>query len=180
MFFTAEDIRQYVYCKRVIYFRYVLRAKLQPTVKMKVGKERHEDFEKRRKGENGYFSLYLSSEKLGLTGIVDYFLFEGGEVVPVEVKFGRWKRLYSGHYLQIVAHALLLENFFGVRVKRGIIEYPDGGAKLIVKITDGAKLKVLKILTEIRKIVLEEEIPSPSPDTKKCRDCEAYKICRKI
>ncbi len=180
VYFTAEDVRQYAYCKRIVYFRYVLRARLQSTVKMERGKEGHAMLEeRRRRGGSNYSSLYLSSERLGLAGMVDYFLYEDGEVVPVEVKFGDWRRLYLGHYLQLVAHALLLEEHFGVEVRRGIVEYPDGKISRMVKITDGAKFKVLKILAEIRKIVLEEEVPPPSPNVAKCNDCEAYRVCRR-
>ncbi len=181
VYFTAEDVRQYAYCKRKIYFRYVLRARFLPTVKMERGEEEHIKFEKkwRKRKENNYFSLHLFSEKLGLIGVVDYFSYENGEIIPIEVKFGGCKRLYSGHYLQLVAHALLLEDIFGVEVKKGIIEYPDEKISRVVKITNGAKLKVMDILSKIKRIVLEEEIPPPPPDIAKCYSCEAYRICRR-
>ncbi|MEM1659441.1 MAG: CRISPR-associated protein Cas4 [Candidatus Jordarchaeales archaeon] len=180
MFFTAEDVRQYAYCRRKIYFRYVLRVRVKPTVKMERGREEHLKLESKRKRSGGaYFSMYLFSERLGLAGVVDYLKYEGGEIVPVEVKFGRWERLFSGHYLQLVAHALLLEDYFGVDVVRGVIEYPDGGIIREVRITGKAKLKVMEILSRIRRIVFEEEVPPPLLNVSKCKGCEAYRVCRR-
>ncbi|MBS7248621.1 MAG: CRISPR-associated protein Cas4 [Candidatus Freyarchaeota archaeon] len=179
VFFTAEDVRQYAYCKRKVYFRYVLRARVKPTVKMERGREEHLKLESRRKRSGGaYFSMYLFSERLGLAGVVDYLKYEGGEVIPVEVKFGRWERVYSGHYLQLAAHALLLEEHFGLDVVRGVIEYPDGEVVREVKITEKVKLKVIEVLSRIRRIVLEEEVPPPSLNASKCEGCEAYRVCR--
>ncbi|MHA1606995.1 MAG: CRISPR-associated protein Cas4 [Candidatus Freyarchaeota archaeon] len=183
VYFTAEDVRQYAYCKRKIYFRYVLRARVKPTVKMERGREEHEKLEWRRKKRGGggkYFSVYLSSERLGLAGVVDYFDYGGGEVVPVEVKFGGGERIYADHYLQLVAEALLLEDCFGVRVEKGIIEYPDKGIRREVKITDGARLKVLKILDDIRRIVRDEVPPSSGWSQAKCEACEVYRVCRQV
>lgn len=183
VYFTAEDVRQYAYCKRKIYFRYVLRARVKPTVKMERGREEHEKLEWRRKKRGGggkYFSVYLSSERLGLAGVVDYFDYGGGEVVPVEVKFGRCGRVYAGHYLQLVAEALLLEDCLGVKVDRGVIEYPDDGVRREVKITNGARLKVLKILGEIRKIVEKEVLPPPAWSTSRCEACEVYRVCKGV
>ncbi len=45
-FIGTEDIRQYLYCKRKLYFRYVLRAPMTPTYKMEFGKEKHEHIER--------------------------------------------------------------------------------------------------------------------------------------
>jgi len=179
VFFTAGDVRQYAYCKRIIYFRYVLRARVKPTVKMERGREEHLKLELRRSGGGRYFSLYLLSERLGLAGVVDYLSYEDGEVVPFEVKFGRWERTYSGHYLQLVAHALLLEDHFGVEVKRGVVEYPDGGVSRMMKITEKAKLRVMEILSRIRKMVSEEEVPPPTRNAAKCEGCEMRLICRR-
>jgi len=178
VYFTAEDVRQYAYCKRIPYFRYVLRARVKPSVKMKRGKEEHSKIGKRKREGNAYFNVYLASVWLGLAGFVDYFVYNG-EIIPVEVKFGRGGRVYMGHYLQLVAQALLLESCFGVEVKRGVIEYVDEGVRREVTITDRSKRRVLEILSNIRKIVEKEEIPSATPNVAKCLDCEFYKVCKR-
>ncbi|MEM4447719.1 MAG: CRISPR-associated protein Cas4 [Candidatus Jordarchaeales archaeon] len=172
--FTVDDVRQYAYCRRKIYFRYVLRVRVKPTVKMERGREEHSKWKPR--GE-GYFSVYLSSEGLGLAGLVDYFIYGGGVVVPVEVKFGGRGRVHASHYLQLVAEALLLEECFGVRVEKGVIEYPDTGVRVEVRVTDGARLRVLRMLEEMREIVEGEVIPPPARRRARCEACEVYKVC---
>ncbi|MEM3665426.1 MAG: CRISPR-associated protein Cas4, partial [Candidatus Jordarchaeales archaeon] len=161
--------------------RYVLRARVKPTVKMERGREEHLKLESRRKRSGGaYFSMYLFSERLGIAGVVDYFDYGGGVIVPVEVKFGGRGRIYAGHYLQLVAEALLLEDCFGVNIERGIIEYPDEGLRRDVKITIRAKVKVLRILDDIREILEDEKLPPPSWSRAKCEACEVYVVCRGI
>lgn len=179
VFFTAEDVRQYAYCKRKVYFRYVLRSRFKPTVKMERGREEHLKLRRKRRGR-AYFSMYLFSERLGLAGVVDYFDYGGGVIVPVEVKFGGRGRIYAGHYLQLVAEALLLEDCFGVSIEKGVIEYPDEGLRRDVKITVGAKVKVLKILNDIKEILEYEKLPPPSRNRAKCEACEVYVVCRGI
>ncbi|MFX1521406.1 MAG: hypothetical protein ACFFCD_15970 [Promethearchaeota archaeon] len=42
LWFSPEDVRQYVYCPRIIYFRYVDQTPVQMTIKMEKGVEDHE------------------------------------------------------------------------------------------------------------------------------------------
>ncbi|MHA1808032.1 MAG: hypothetical protein ACXQTM_06470, partial [Methanosarcinales archaeon] len=44
--FSVEDVRQFVYCPRIIYFRYVIRGIPRQTVKMRRGSDRHETWRK--------------------------------------------------------------------------------------------------------------------------------------
>ncbi|MHA1209513.1 MAG: CRISPR-associated protein Cas4 [Candidatus Freyarchaeota archaeon] len=94
--FTAEDIRQYAYCKRKPYFRYVLRKGFKPSVKMVRGDRVHQETCRAKRVERGggtsrYYNVYLRSETLGLAAIIDYFEYDGKEITLVDVKTGSSK-----------------------------------------------------------------------------------------
>lgn len=93
---NASDLRQYVYCPRIIYFRYCVPVRPPPTYKMVEGKlqhERAEDLEHRRTlhayglsdGER-VFDVRLASQRLGLSGTLDLVILRRHEVIPVEFK----------------------------------------------------------------------------------------------
>jgi CRISPR-associated exonuclease Cas4 len=184
--FTAEDIRQYAYCKRIPYFKYVLKARVYPTVKMNRGSQIHEVECRAKRTElkdnvTRYYNFYLQSESLGLSALMDYFKYDGETIVPVDVKTGKRaaEKLQVGHYLQIVAQSLLVEICFGVTVTYAIIHYTDTNEERKVEITTQAKLTVFRILTQMRKMIEEETIPPPTPNSGKCVDCEYWKVCRR-
>jgi len=112
--FTAEDIRQYAYCKRKPYFRYVLRKGFKPSVKMVRGDRVHQETCRAKRVERGggtsrYYNVYLRSETLGLAAIIDYFEYDGKEITLVDVKTGSSDKIPKGYYLQMAALALLVE-----------------------------------------------------------------------
>ena len=46
--FGSEDFRQYGYCPRKIYFRWVMRKKFNETAKMEKGRKKHKEEEKKQ------------------------------------------------------------------------------------------------------------------------------------
>ena len=95
--FNASDLRQYVYCPRIVYFRHCVPVRPPPTYKMVEGKlqhERVEELEHRRTlraygledGERT-FDVRLRSDRLGVSGIVDMVIQRRHEVIPVEFKY---------------------------------------------------------------------------------------------
>ena len=93
---NASDLRQYVYCARVLYFRYCVPVRPPPTYKMVEGKLQHvqaEELERRRSlrtygladGER-VFDVRLASERLGISGMLDMVILRRHEVIPVEFK----------------------------------------------------------------------------------------------
>ena len=93
---NASDLRQYVYCPRIIYFRYCLPVRPPPTYKMIEGKLQHERVEEleHRRSLHAYgltdgervFDVRLHSERLGVVGFLDMVIVRRHEVIPVEFK----------------------------------------------------------------------------------------------
>jgi len=69
----------------------------------------------------------LSSEKLGLRGIIDELEVYNHFFVPVELKTGKVpdEGVWPGHKIQVAAYAMMLEDFFGVPVEKGVVRYLD-------------------------------------------------------
>lgn len=187
--FTAEDVRQFFYCPRIIYFRYVMRARVRPTLKMERGKEIHREKYRPRSHEREgnverYYNIYVSSEKFGLACLIDILEVEGEEIRIVEVKTGRIPddgEISEHQRAQVVAQALLVEEALGRSVKRVGIKYEDkneGGGKILwVHISDKDRVDVLRALEKMRSIVLMEDIPPPTPFRGRCVDCEYRAYC---
>jgi len=178
--FTAEELRQYMYCPRVIYYRRVLHLKPPPTVKMEHGAKLHSRKPKAGRGEK-YLSLHLESRRLGLAAKLDVMEYESGKIAPVEVKTGRQPRhKVNGHILQAVAQAMLLEEAFQRPVEEAFILYKATGRRAKIKVTPELKRKVLETLAEMRKMLGEELIPEPPAERARCRDCEYRKLCSDV
>lgn len=172
--FSCEDIRQFYYCPRIIYFRYVLRARVQQTFKMVRGSEVHRkvsiDADRR--------NIYLISESLGLCGIVDAIrVNDDGSVDVIEIKTGDLRRRMSdSHKAQLAAQAMLIEEVLGLRIRRIIVFNPETKQSLEINISSYHRDMVVRALDEMRRIVVEELIPSATRGSR-CVDCEYRVYC---
>jgi CRISPR-associated protein Cas4 len=122
----VSDIKQYFYCPRIIFFKYVCPVPVKITRKMEYGKEAHielDRLEKRRTFKRynlaegrRFFHTQLYSPRLGLEGRLDMYIEAAGENFPVEFK-NTTGGLSLNHKYQLVAYAMLLEDFFNRPVR---------------------------------------------------------------
>ncbi|MBD3198142.1 MAG: CRISPR-associated protein Cas4 [Candidatus Lokiarchaeota archaeon] len=179
----SEEIRQYVYCKRIIFFRHVLHAPMKQTYKMEYGVKKHEKLQeianKEKEASQKYFNVYLTDPDSSLVGLIDYFEFDGNEAYPVEIKSGNLPPdgLDNPHKLQVAAQALLIEKNFDFLVKKVRIFYTKHHELVEYPIDIEDKLKVLKIVEEIETLIDREKIPEPTKHQGKCVDCECKSYC---
>ncbi|MHA1439580.1 MAG: CRISPR-associated protein Cas4 [Promethearchaeota archaeon] len=180
----TEEVRQYCYCKRIIFFRHILHSPMKQTYKMEYGAKKHEKLQKianksEEKYAQKYYNIYLTDSQTGLVGLIDYFEFDGKEAYPVEIKSGNMppEGHDNPHKYQVTAQAILIEKNFDFLVKKvrvfyskynKVIEYPIG-------IED--KLKVMNIIKKIRRLIESEKIPEPTKNKGKCIDCECKNYC---
>lgn len=190
--FKVTDIKQYIYCPRIIYYTYVLPVERKITFKMEFGKEQHielDRLERRRKlrsygfveGER-LFHLKVSSERLGLHGIVDMVIVEKvGNITnyyPVEFKNTTHKPGLN-HKYQLTAYAMLLEEYFNKPVREGFIYVIPGKEIYDVSITQNMRDYLKKIISAMHNIVLKERVPEIR-SIKHCRDCEYRNYCADV
>jgi len=174
--FTCEDIRQYYYCPRKIYFRYVLRVRTPETYKMVRGRRVHENF---RIDGNVVKDVYLCSEELGIAGIIDLLEFVGDGVVNIiEIKCGGFgRRMYEDHKVQLAAQAMLVEEVLGLRVHKIKTLNAETGDIREIYITEYHREMVRRALEDMRRIVEREIVPEPTEHRARCVDCECRVFC---
>ncbi|KKM11137.1 hypothetical protein SY88_10050 [Clostridiales bacterium PH28_bin88] len=189
---TVSDVRQWLYCPRVVYYRLCQPLRRPVTYKMEEGKLQHEridELEQRRTlrlyslrdaerlGEvERHHRCRLHSERLGLSGIVDLVLVTRLESIPVEFKHTE-SPLGLNHKYQLVAYALLLEDRWGRPVRRGMIHFLPSDRVEEVPVTPNGRAFVHKVLKEIRTMVAAERLPEATARRGRCVDCEYRLFC---
>ncbi|MGC9778874.1 MAG: CRISPR-associated protein Cas4 [Candidatus Heimdallarchaeota archaeon] len=182
--FTAEDFRQYNYCSRIIYFRYVFRIQPKRTYKMLKGQEYHDEKIRRKtqsKRENRtiHYNKFIAIKDLGLSALFDVIVEERGVYYPIEYKTGKsYPKIPYHHLIQLIVQAIILDSYYNTNVEKGEIRY-GSEKRLETPITLKDKLAVLKQHTAMLQIVLNETMPSPTAHEGKCHDCEFWLMCRR-
>lgn len=189
---TVSDVKQYLFCPKIVYFDHVLHVPKPPDQKLQAGKEEHDSItarEKRRKGALFYdpeldraekmFRVALESSTLGLRGVLDYLLIAGQEYIPVDYKFGfsHSGNVHLNHKYQLAAYALLVEETFKAPVKRGFIHYSRDRANVRVDLGDEIRRRTTKTVREICRIIEEEIEPAGTKNPGRCTDCEYSRYC---
>lgn len=183
-FISVTDIKQYVYCPRIVYFDRVLHATPIFGSQQEDSKELHEDYvrkELRRKDAVYYSPEFVGAEKLlftslssavlGLQGNVDCIIKTvSGEYIPVEYKNMNSDkgRVCMQHKYQLVGYALLIEDSFKTVVRRGFVNYLPEMLILQFEITPTMKSYVKRVLGHIKRIIREEELPPIRVAKHKC------------
>ncbi|MFZ5591100.1 MAG: CRISPR-associated protein Cas4 [Bacillota bacterium] len=184
----VTDIKQYIYCPRIIYFTYVCPVRAAPTGKMAFGREAHQELdrlEKRRvlgryqlAGARRIFHTPLHSPRLGLEGRLDMHLLAGREVYPVEFKMA--DRFSLNHKYQLVAYAMLLEEMYRYPVRQGFVLLHPRGEVVPVEITPAAREYVRQLLEKIRLLVQRQIMPPAVRQVARCADCEYQNFCNDV
>ncbi|MFZ5864059.1 MAG: CRISPR-associated protein Cas4 [Nitrospirota bacterium] len=185
----VTDLKQYEYCPRIVFYQYVLPVEKVSTYKMEAGKAqeaRLDVLEKRRKlvryglGDGRRrFHVWLSSERLGLSGKLDLLIETDSKRYPVDFKFTSGG-VRANHRAQLGAYALLIEDVMGGRVERGFIYLIPRQDAEDVLITEELRASVTDALDVIRTMVRDEVLPPPTPHRARCTECEYRNYCGDI
>ncbi len=193
--FEVTDLKQYIACPRIVYYRYCLPRVRPITGLMEEGIRRHEEEdarEERRSLRNYGLSegervahLALRSPELGLTGRLDLAIATpsreaaNAEGIVVEYKYSEQKA--GPHFaLQLAAYALLLEEAWGIPVTRGYLySIPLKRAELI-PITPHLRKKVEQTVQHIQRIVESELMPAAPATQYRCVTCEFRRFCNDV
>ena len=185
----VSDLRQWVYCPRVIWWTHVCPVAKLESFKMKQGliKERRLQKLQRRRTLRAFglkqgqveSNVSLHSAELGLSGKLDMLIKRGSQRIPVEIKFTQGPARLN-HRLQLAGYALLLEAIYGLPVTQGyVVRLPDDTAD---QITIDRPLRNLawKTIAAIRNTILREKMPDAIPNIANCLDCEYLRFCGDI
>lgn len=183
------DLKQYVYCPRVLYYQLILPAVRPITYKMEEGILVHHTAvanEKRRQlrtygltSGQRYFDVPLQSTELGLTGKVDLVIETEREYIPVDYKNS--PKLGSHYKLQLMAYGrLLAEDAAPKTVQRGFIYLIPQRTAVEVRFTKSLQRKLDRALQETEAIYAHEAMPPPTKQRAKCTDCEFRRFCNDV
>ncbi len=186
---TVTDIKQWLYCPRLLFYTYCLPVPKHATFKMQDGKEAHEhtsDLEERRslraygllQGER-LFHVALTSPRLALTGHLDMLILTDSEAIPVEFKNTR-RAPGRNHRHQLAAYALLIEEKWHKPVWRAFFYLIPSRRASPVDVELAEKQRVLRAVEDIRAMVAAERMPMPTRQRGRCVDCEYRLYCADV
>lgn len=185
----VTDLKQYIYCPRVVYYQYVLPVDRRATYKMEHGKSaqvRLERLEGRRKlaryglaGGRRHFGLYLRSKRLGLGGRMDLMIEMKAACFPVDFKFTTG-RPHRNHRYQLGGYALLIEEAYGKTVETGFVYLIPQDDAAVCPLSPELKADCRRVLGEIRGMIEGERMPGPNANRNRCTDCEYQNYCRDV
>ncbi len=186
-------LNQITYCPRLYYLQYVdavmptnehvesglfdHRRVDEPNLANKTRKEG--DADKSR-------GIHLSSETLGLTGILDLIEEKNGASYPVETKHGSAPRdddgrptTWDNDAVQLCGQALLMEEAFGIQVERGFQFYAGSRERVEVRFTDELRAKTRSAIDECHRLSTLDAPPDPLPSElrHRCFGCSLAPVC---
>lgn len=184
------DLKQYVYCPRILYYQTVLPAVRPLTYKMEAGIIAHqveEGREKRRslkcyglKDGECTFNVPLFSAELGLSGILDMLIETETELIPVDYK--QSKKAGKHFKLQLMAYGRLLEltHPSGKPVQRGFLYLIPQRQATAVPFTRPLRQQLEKAMTVLHHIIWQQQMPPPPASAAPCVDCEFRRFCNDV
>jgi CRISPR-associated exonuclease Cas4 len=186
---TATDLKQWVYCSRIPFYRHVLPLRPAPTYKMQRGKEIQAAVEalERRRGFRAYrvregerrFGLWLHSERLGFGGKLDLLIVTPNACYPVDFKDTEGGVRYN-HRIQLAAYAMLAEEAFQRPVSEGFVFIVPLKAVVRVPVTEANRQVVRDAVAGMRRMIHREELPAATSVRARCAVCEYRNYCADI
>lgn len=189
--FKVTDLKQYVYCGRILYYQTILPEVRPTTYKMEEGAAAHTEVEgrERRRSLTTYgisagarhFNLPLYAPELQLTGELDMLIETETERIPVDYKNARME---GPHYhLQLMAYGRLLELTrpdVSKPVRRGFLYLIPGRRAIEIAFTATLRQQLQTALADMKAIAQAERMPPPTLQRRRCLDCEFRRFCNDV
>jgi CRISPR-associated protein Cas1 len=125
-------------------------------------------------------SVWLTSEKLGLTAKIDVVESAGGLVVPIEYKRGELPDVPEGAHLperaQLCAQVLLLREH-GYRCEEAAMYFAASRRRVPIAIDEALIEATLTAIARARALCEVTEPPAPLQNSPKCDGCSLVGIC---
>lgn len=185
---TAGEVKNWFYCRRVVYYRRCMPEASRATFKMDEAiraQDMIERLERRRTlqayGVERYrrrFGLWLTSTGLGVGGKLDLLLEGENEAIPVDFKLTAGDP-GENHRMQLALYALLIEEM-GLPVNRGLLYRIPDDRVYEVSLGGEVKDKVSRAVLEIQEMGIQELLPEATAVRTRCTDCEYANFCGDI
>ncbi len=189
----VRALNQVTYCQRLYYLQYV--DCVMPTNEhVEGGLHDHRRVDDpalaertRKEGDaTRTRSVTLSSEILGISGVLDQVEVKNGEEYPVETKHGFAPRNENGEpttwdndAVQLCAQAMLLEESTGQSVRRGYQFYAATKERVEVPFDETLRTKTLAAIQRCHVLSIQDAPPEPLPAElrHRCFGCSLAPVC---
>ena len=187
----ARMVNEFAYCPRLAYFEWVdgqfadnaettegrfhhRRVDQAPTRKSKQAEEESGEATIHQR------SVWLSSERLGVTAKIDLVEGEGTAVVPVDYKRGKRPHTAQGAWeperVQLCVQGLLLQEQ-GFACERGVLYFVGSRERVDVPFDEELLARTRELLDGMRAMTLATVAPPPLVDSPKCPRCSLVGLC---
>lgn len=186
----VRRLHNFVYCPRLFYLQWVENIFLdnEDTVRGSYVHKRVDEpnrvYHDVLSEEPGNLrSLHLSSDILGLTGVIDLLEQDGNKLRLVDYKNGHPLHGESGEWvakhndtIQLAAYTLLLREH-GIEVSTASVYYAGIKRHVEVEITDALLGLCLSEIRRARDVAEQGVCPPPLCNSSRCFSCSAYPVC---
>ena len=130
---------------------------------------------------NCMYSYLLKDPQLELIGMCDKIEIIDGKYYPVTLKSSNppIRGIWDSDAIELVAHAILLEEEFETEVFVGFVEYEKIGDRRPVVMDVNLRKGLFDIIREVKEIKENKKLPNVNKTIKKCEKCEYKDICFK-
>ncbi len=189
IYLEVTDLKQWLYCPRVVYYRFCL-PKIRPvTYSMEAGDRSHEAVSEQEEhrslrtygldeGERE-FHVAVSSAKLRLSGRIDMVIRQPIEAYIVDFKLSEHEAK-SNLKIQLCAYAMLLEESWQIPVRKGFIYHIEQRKAEAILITPQIRKTTEDTIATIFQFLLGERMPNPPTNLGKCVACEFRRFCNDV
>ena len=174
-------LNEFTYCPRLAYLEWV-QGEWAENVETLEGSHVHRRVDKQPGPKTKIHdrSVKLSSQKLGLVGVLDLIETDGRRVRPVDYKRGKKPPVAEGAWeperVQLCAQGLLLREH-GYQSHEGVLWFAGSRERVRVRFTEQLVERTLELLGAMRSTLSNGTIPAPLEDSPKCPRCSLVSIC---
>jgi CRISPR-associated exonuclease Cas4 len=189
--FRVTDLKQYVYCPRILYYHTVLPQVRPITYKMEAGIRAHVQAEGREKRRSlrtygladgrRTFNVPVFNSELSLSGEIDMVIETNDELIVVDYK--QAKRVGKHFKLQLMGYGRLLELAdpkSTLAVKRGFLYLIPAREAIEVRFTRPLRRQLTDALHMMQATCLQQTVPAPTNKTARCVNCEFRRFCNDV
>jgi CRISPR-associated protein Cas1 len=189
----VRALNQVTYCPRLYYLQYV--DCVMPTNEhVEAGLFDHRrvddpDLKNKTRTDRGTATsrgVALTSDALGIGGVLDVVEEKNGEQYPVETKHGKAPHdddgrptVWENDAVQLCAQALLMEEAFGAPVPRGFQFHAGSRERVAVEFTEPLRERTRAAVARCRELQLLDAPPPPLPPElrHRCFGCSLAPVC---
>ncbi|WP_407414784.1 CRISPR-associated protein Cas4 [Methanobrevibacter sp.] len=130
---------------------------------------------------NCMHSYLIKNENLELIGMCDKIEINDGRYYPVTIKSSKppLNGVWRQDAIELVAHAILIEEEFETEVYVGFVEYEKIGDRRPVVMDVDLRKALFDEMHKVKEIVENKKTPDIKMNGKKCQNCEYKDICIK-